>query len=308
MSPGSVRAGSMSPEYPPAGSMSPELVYAPARAGSMSPDSAQQQGRGHTPMTEDELVCTPAPAPSTAAHSEPRTYHCERVRKMPLSGLDPSLLLGFVCRDESEWVDLRRRIGEERWLLLRHLSSSYRPIFPSPRSLLTCTAAIFALQGELSTWPGADDDALRLKSLSDPEEEAAFDDADMSSASHAPSSNSSHAAASTFSHTHQYSNSNTTASSGVDTEDDPVALITPLPGARFEISPALTYTDLKSMSAFWEHTPRGAAVYPAKAASSTQVGTWRSRTIGSTPSRRRQRPCPRQSKRRARGRARRCPC
>lgn len=44
--------------------------------------------------------------------SELKTYHCERVRKMPLSGLDPSMLLGFLCRDLSEWVDLRKRIEE----------------------------------------------------------------------------------------------------------------------------------------------------------------------------------------------------
>ncbi|KAJ7660600.1 hypothetical protein B0H17DRAFT_1212474 [Mycena rosella] len=108
----------MRPEFVRAGSMSPELVCAPARVGSMSPNSAQQQGRGHTPMIEDELVCNPAPAPSTASHSdvpshvlspaeeahfsraysktELQTFHCERVRKMLLSGLDPSMLLGFT--------------------------------------------------------------------------------------------------------------------------------------------------------------------------------------------------------------------
>ncbi|KAJ7484504.1 hypothetical protein FB451DRAFT_1436287 [Mycena latifolia] len=40
------------------------------------------------------------------------TLHCECVRKMPLSGLDPSMLWGFMCRDEGEWVVLRRRVGE----------------------------------------------------------------------------------------------------------------------------------------------------------------------------------------------------
>ncbi|KAJ7670543.1 hypothetical protein B0H17DRAFT_948658, partial [Mycena rosella] len=32
-----------------------------------------------------------------------RTFHCEKVRKMPLMGLDPSMLLGSVCRNEAEW-------------------------------------------------------------------------------------------------------------------------------------------------------------------------------------------------------------
>lgn len=41
---------------------------------------------------------------------ELRTFHCDRVRKMPLSGLDPSMLLGFLCRDERDWSDLREKI------------------------------------------------------------------------------------------------------------------------------------------------------------------------------------------------------
>ncbi|KAJ7870540.1 hypothetical protein B0H13DRAFT_2280591 [Mycena leptocephala] len=128
------------------GSLSPELVY--HRGGSMSPDSAQ--GWGQTPMTEDELVVVrphPRDASSSTCFSrhghggeegagaargppagglmapaeevyyaraysaaEVRTFHCERVRRMPLSGLDPSMLIGSVCRDEAEWIDLRRRI------------------------------------------------------------------------------------------------------------------------------------------------------------------------------------------------------
>ena len=46
---------------------------------------------------------------------ELKTFHCERVRKMPLSGLDPSVLIGFLCRDESDWWDFKRR--SERYLL-----------------------------------------------------------------------------------------------------------------------------------------------------------------------------------------------
>ena len=44
--------------------------------------------------------------------AELRTFHCDRVRKMPLSGLDPSMLLGFLCKEEKDWIDLRRRINE----------------------------------------------------------------------------------------------------------------------------------------------------------------------------------------------------
>ncbi|KAH9028417.1 peptidase family C54-domain-containing protein [Lactarius hengduanensis] len=34
-----------------------------------------------------------------------RTFHCDRVRKMPLSGLDPSMLIGFLCKTEADWID-----------------------------------------------------------------------------------------------------------------------------------------------------------------------------------------------------------
>lgn len=44
--------------------------------------------------------------------TELKTFHCDRVRKMPLSGLDPSMLLGFLCKDEADWVDFRERVGE----------------------------------------------------------------------------------------------------------------------------------------------------------------------------------------------------
>lgn len=60
--------------------------------------------------------------------TELRTFHCDRVRKMPLSGLDPSMLLGFLCKDENDWIDLRRRINEVRCCSLLFLSIILRPI------------------------------------------------------------------------------------------------------------------------------------------------------------------------------------
>lgn len=46
--------------------------------------------------------------------AELKTFHCERVRKMPLSGLDPSMLIGFLCKDENDWIDLRHRVADVR--------------------------------------------------------------------------------------------------------------------------------------------------------------------------------------------------
>jgi cysteine protease ATG4 len=43
--------------------------------------------------------------------TELRTFHCDRVRKMPLSGLDPSMLIGFLCKNEADWIDLRHRVA-----------------------------------------------------------------------------------------------------------------------------------------------------------------------------------------------------
>ena len=46
------------------------------------------------------------------APAELRTFHCDKVRKMPLSGLDPSMLLGFLCQDEEDWIDFRHRMTD----------------------------------------------------------------------------------------------------------------------------------------------------------------------------------------------------
>lgn len=46
--------------------------------------------------------------------AELKTFHCDRVRKMPLSGLDPSMLIGFLCKDEADWIDFRKRVVEVR--------------------------------------------------------------------------------------------------------------------------------------------------------------------------------------------------
>ena len=42
------------------------------------------------------------------------TFHCERVRKMPLSGLDASMLIGLPCKTEADWIYLRSRVAEVR--------------------------------------------------------------------------------------------------------------------------------------------------------------------------------------------------
>lgn len=39
-----------------------------------------------------------------------RTFHCEKVKKMPLSGLDPSMLLGFLITSQDDFDDFCDRV------------------------------------------------------------------------------------------------------------------------------------------------------------------------------------------------------
>ncbi|KAF7419636.1 Cysteine protease atg4 [Pleurotus ostreatus] len=140
--------------------------------------------------------------------AELKTFHCDRVRKMPLSGLDPSMLLGFLCKDEADWVDFRRRVGE--------LARDYR--------------TIFSIQDEPPTWPS--DSEMGLESISEP------DDMDMDSEgedeegeekffdtrSATPSTSSASA-----------NHGNRGRSEEIDTEDDPVGPITPGPNSKFDL-------------------------------------------------------------------------
>ncbi|KAG8896174.1 Cysteine protease atg4 [Tulasnella sp. 403] len=75
--------------------------------------------------------------------AELKTFHCDKVRKMPFSALDPSMLLGFLCRDEADWKDLRSRAYE--------FSRLHKPIF--------------SIQDEPPSWSDTED----LESFSDPD-------------------------------------------------------------------------------------------------------------------------------------------
>ncbi|KAF7294385.1 Cysteine protease [Mycena kentingensis (nom. inval.)] len=77
---------------------------------------------------------------------ELQTYHCDKIRKMPINALDPSMLIGFLVRDITEWKDFRRRVEN-------------------------LPQAIFSVQDERPLWPSVDlggdedDDLLALESL-----------------------------------------------------------------------------------------------------------------------------------------------
>ncbi|WVQ62532.1 uncharacterized protein L199_000674 [Kwoniella botswanensis] len=78
-----------------------------------------------------------------------RTFHCEKVKKMPLSGLDPSMLLGFLVRNESDWEDFVDRASK-------------------------LPQKIFTVQDEPPSWD-VDSDA-GLESVSEPDEPSLDDE------------------------------------------------------------------------------------------------------------------------------------
>ncbi|KAL7418855.1 Cysteine protease atg4 [Cryptotrichosporon argae] len=49
---------------------------------------------------------------SAYADAQTRTFHADKVRRMPLSGLDPSMLLGFLCRDEADFDHFCARVAK----------------------------------------------------------------------------------------------------------------------------------------------------------------------------------------------------
>lgn len=139
-SPSSVRTGSSTFSYHAPLSPSP-LQYQLSTTSSVSSSSASSQhlsrwqnasmptspsphfnGSDLDPrelgIDEEELDPVAEHYASQYNVTELRTFHCDRVRKMPLSGLDPSMLLGFLCKEEKDWIDLRRRINEVRTLPL----------------------------------------------------------------------------------------------------------------------------------------------------------------------------------------------
>ncbi|KAJ7446881.1 hypothetical protein B0H11DRAFT_2336175 [Mycena galericulata] len=199
-------------------------------------DTAPKPAGGHLTPAEEAHY---AHAYSAA---ELRTFHCEGVCQMPLSGLDSSMFIGFVCRDEGEWVDLRRKVGEvcsfffHSFLLVFlpccHPSTSAFPAFrphssPNLRVLIYFRSS--RAQDEPPTWPGAGDtDNMGLESVSDAED--VVDDGDVSSTSHTVST-SSHGSSHIPTRTPTRSNSTSTTSSSVrseevDTEEDVRAPIT----------------------------------------------------------------------------------
>ncbi|KAM0748846.1 hypothetical protein T439DRAFT_357999 [Meredithblackwellia eburnea MCA 4105] len=78
---------------------------------------ATEQSPSHSPTRAPVLASQPSPPIASYLldaypDSVLRTYHTEKVRKMALQSMDPSMLLGFLIRDESDWEDFCSRVKE----------------------------------------------------------------------------------------------------------------------------------------------------------------------------------------------------
>ncbi|CAE6501082.1 unnamed protein product [Rhizoctonia solani] len=89
--------------------------------------------------------------------AELRTFHCDRVRKMPMSALDPSMLLGFLCRDDADWKDFRTRVAD----------------------MSKKTKTLFSIADEPPSWSDMDSDDMGLESVSEPDMESVPDHDDV---------------------------------------------------------------------------------------------------------------------------------
>ncbi|KAJ3862058.1 hypothetical protein EV359DRAFT_45939 [Lentinula novae-zelandiae] len=207
--------GASPPHAGSTSSSSQSRTESPASGNSGDMDYSELMGPS---VPEHDL--TPLEEHYATAYSaaELKTFHCDRVRKMPLSGLDPSMLIGFLCRDENDWVDFRRRVVQ------------------LPKT-------IFSIQDEAPSWAADSADNMGLESMSDPDEvdTMELEDEDEPSLDVSIQSRSRSASLSLSSVSQHGSaggaRSDRSKSEEIDTEEDPVDPITPGPSAtRFDSS------------------------------------------------------------------------
>lgn len=86
----------------------------PARRPSSTRQSTTSSTSSFRSKRAAALPVDPQTAWYASAYSDAqmRTFHCDKIRKLPLSGLDPSMLLGFLCHDEADFEDFCERVAK----------------------------------------------------------------------------------------------------------------------------------------------------------------------------------------------------
>lgn len=96
------------PHRPPPPDLRDAALHAPMR----SLVSEDWETIDFTPTTDEEAL--ERFYSSCYREEELRSFHCERPRKMPLSGLDPSMLVGLLVQTEADFLDLVERLKPVR--------------------------------------------------------------------------------------------------------------------------------------------------------------------------------------------------
>ncbi|KAJ3851389.1 peptidase family C54-domain-containing protein [Lentinula lateritia] len=211
--------GASPPHAGSTSSSSQSRTESPASGNSGDMDYSELMGPS---APEHDLTALEEHYATAYSAAELKTFHCDRVRKMPLSGLDPSMLIGFLCRDEKDWVDFRRRVVQ------------------LPKT-------IFSIQDEAPSWAADSADNMGLESMSDPDEVDTMeledeDEPSLDVSIQSRSRSASLSLSSVSQHGSQHGSaggarSDRSKSEEIDTEEDPVDPITPGPSAtRFDSS------------------------------------------------------------------------
>lgn len=88
------------------------------------------------PHTTQQTVHIPGPAHKHASFPDV-SYHCSQADRILISDLDPSLSIGFFCKDEAAIDDLCRRLHKDVLCKMRHMFevTESRPVYWQPMEM-----------------------------------------------------------------------------------------------------------------------------------------------------------------------------
>ena len=75
--------------------------------------------------TRPALPYRPTHEPYT--EEERDTYHTRRLRRIHIKDMDPSMLLGFLIKDEDDWKDWKKRVELGHGKPILHIISEMQP-------------------------------------------------------------------------------------------------------------------------------------------------------------------------------------